>query len=117
MQKGRWVTLGSRSRGRRQRRKKDTSLKSEQDESSSKTQKSKQSANTPPPVACPPREGKLSGNPTFTKEEKEKNKVLNSAIEDSVNSALEPIARQVDPAPNPRSPMAVKSMDYPKNSF
>jgi len=117
MQKGRWVTLGSRSRGRRQRRKKDTSLKSEQDESSSKTQKSKQSANTPPPVACPPREGKLSGNPTFTKEEKEINKVLNSAIKDSVNSALEPVARQVDPVPNHRSPKAVKSMDYPKNSF
>jgi len=117
MQKGRWVTLGSRSRGRRQRRKKDTSLQPEQDESSSNSQNSKQSANTPPPVACPPREGKLSGNPTFTKEEKEINKVLDSALEDAVNRAFEPVAKQVDPAPNHRSPMAVKTMVYPKNSF
>jgi len=116
MQKGRWVTLGSRSRGRRQRRKKDTSLQPEQDESSSKPQKSKQSANTPPPVACPPREEKLFGKPTFIKEEKEINKVLNSTLKDS-NRALEPVAKQVDPAPNHRSPMAVKTMDYPKKTF
>jgi len=117
MQKGRWVTLGSRNRGRRQRRKKDTSLQPEQDESSCNSQKSKQSANTPPPVACPPRKGKLSGNPTCIKEEKEINKILNSALEDSANRAFEPVAKQVDPAPNHRSLMAVKTMDYPKNSF
>jgi len=117
MQKGRWVTLGSRSRGRRQRRKKDISPQLEQDESFSKSQKSKQSANTPPPVACPPREGKLSGNPIFKKEEKEINKVLNCALEDTANRALKPVAKQVDPASNHRSPVAVKTMDYPKNSF
>jgi len=117
MQKGRWVTLGSRSRGRRQRRKKDTSPQPEQDESSSHPQKSKQSANTPPPVACPPREGKLSGNPTFKKVEKEINKVFNCALEDEANRALEPVAKQVDPALNHRSSVAVKTMDYPKNSF
>jgi len=116
MQKGRWVTLGSRSRGRRQRRKKDTSLEPEQDESSSKTQKSKQSAKTPPPVVCPSREGKLSGILTFKKDEKEVSKILNNAIEDSANRALEPVAKRVDTAPNHKSPMAVNTMDYPMKS-
>jgi len=118
MQKGRWITLGSRSRGRRQRRKKDTSLQPEQDESFSKSQKSIQSANTPPPVACPPREGKLPGNPTFKKQETVMNKVLkSSSLEDTANRALEPVAKQVDAASNHRSPVAVKTMDNPKNSF
>jgi len=116
MEKGRWVTLGSRSRGRRQRRKKSASQQFEQNESS-KSQKSKQSANTPPPMAFPPREKKVSEKPTFTNEENEISKIFNRALEDSAKRALEPIARQVDPAPTHRSPMAVKTMDYPKKSF
>jgi len=120
MENGRkgWVTLGSRSRSRRQRRKKASTKESEQNEASSTNfEKSKQSANTPPPMAVSPREKKVSEKPTLTKEENEISKILNRALEDSAKRALEPMPRQVDPVPTHRSPMAVKTRDYPKKSF
>jgi len=119
MEKGRngWVTLGSRNRNRRQRRRK-TSKQTEQNQSS-ELPKSKQSANTPPPMAFPASERKVATEkkPTFTNEEKEISKILNRALEVSAKRALKPIPRQVDPIPNHRSPMAVKTRDYPKKGY
>jgi len=117
MEKGRkgWVTLGSRSRKRRQRRRR-SSQQAEQNRST-KQEKQKQSANTPPPMAFPPRERAVTEKSTFTNEEKEISKILNRALEISAKRALEPIATQVDPTPTHRSPMAVKTRDYPKKTF
>jgi len=117
MEKGRngWVTLGSRSRNRRQRSRK-SSQQTEQNRST-KQDKQKQSANTPPPMAFPARERKVTEKSTFTSEQKEIGKILNRTIEISAKRALEPIATQVDPTPTHRSPMAVKTRDYPIKTF
>jgi hypothetical protein len=120
MENGRrgWVTLGSRNRSRRNRRKKAPTKESEQnDATSSNFEKSKKSANTPPPMAVSLPEKKVSGKPTLMNEENEINKISNRALEDSAKRALEPMPRQVDPVQTHRSPMAVKTRDYPKKSF
>jgi len=95
-----WVTLGSRNKRRRERKKKTKHLDQQQ------TQKPKhQSANTPPPMAV--ERPKLC----FTKEEKEISNILNRALEISAKRVLEPI----EPTPTYRSPLAVKTSDYPKS--
>merc|ERR1719419_1779156 len=68
-------------------------------------------------MAFPARERKVTEKSTFTSEQKEIGKILNRALEISAKRALEPIATQVDPTPTHRSPMAVKTTDYPKKSF
>jgi len=115
MEKGRWVTLGSRSKGRRQRRRKASSQQPEQNESFYRSLQ--KSAKTPPPVAFPPREKKVRGKPNFTQKEKETRKILRRAPEESAKRAVEPIPRMVDPKPTHTCPKAVKTRDYPKTSF
>merc|ERR1719419_1566662 len=68
-------------------------------------------------MAFPARERKVTEKSTFTSEQKEIGKILNRTIEISAKRALEPIATQVDPTPTHRSPMAVKTRDYPKKTF
>jgi len=106
--------LGSSSRNRRQRRR--SSQQTEQNRSTEQ-EKQKQSANTPPPMAFPARERKVTVNSTFTSELNEISKILNKTLDNSAKRALEPIAAQVDPTPTHRSPMAVKTRDHPIQSF
>jgi len=95
-----WVTLGSRSKRRRERKKKTNHLDQQQ------IQKPKHhSANTPPPMAVE------RPKSCFTKEEEEISNILNKALEISARRELEPIEQ----TPTYRSPLAVKTSDYPKS--
>jgi len=95
-----WVTLGSKNKKRRERKKKTKHI----DQQQVQNPKPK-SANTPPPMAVE------RPKHCFTREEKEISKILNRALEISAKRVQEPI----EPTPTYRSPLAVKTSDYPKS--
>jgi len=95
-----WVTLGSRNKRRRERKKKTNHLDQQQIQ-----KPTHQSANTPPPMAV--ERPKLY----FTKEEKENSNNLKTAPEISAKRVLE----LIEQTPTYRSPLAVKTSDYPKS--